>query len=71
MLHNLEEDETNNWLEVYWKSFRRRFISVLTEFKDYSPALALSVLTNKKMALPGTSNIHFQLTIYVSCEMSF
>ncbi|KAL7290295.1 hypothetical protein TKK_0015995 [Trichogramma kaykai] len=46
MLLNLQE-ESNNWLDVFWRSFRRRFLILLASaFRDYTPSLALLILTN-------------------------
>ncbi|XP_011312342.1 N-acetyltransferase 10 [Fopius arisanus] len=45
---NSEEGQDFEWLEAFWKDFRRRFISLLSYgFSSYSPALALGLLSNK------------------------
>ncbi|OXA52954.1 RNA cytidine acetyltransferase [Folsomia candida] len=41
------------WLQDYFKDFRRRFMSLLSyQFKAFTPALALSILLNKNW-IPG------------------
>lgn len=48
VLHTDEQSSPNDWLGAYWVDFRRRFISLLSyQFSKFSPALALSVLSNK------------------------
>jgi len=39
---------TQGWLPMFWADFRRRFVNLLGfEFKKFSPAMALGVITNK------------------------
>lgn len=52
MLNVLKTDDSgeqnDDWLKAYWVDFRRRFVSLLSyQFRLFTPALALSVLTNK------------------------
>ncbi|KAL2712670.1 RNA cytidine acetyltransferase [Vespula squamosa] len=51
---NTDQETDNNWLNAYWKDFRRRFITLLSySFNTYPASLSLSILTNK--AVPGES----------------
>ncbi|KAI4472736.1 hypothetical protein M0802_016536, partial [Mischocyttarus mexicanus] len=48
---NSNDETSNNWLNAYWKDFRRRFISLLSfSFNTYSASLSLSILTNKSIS---------------------
>jgi N-acetyltransferase 10 len=59
MLHLLDNSDSSedseadqakkgSWLAEFWADFRRRFISLLGfQFRNFTPALALSVLQNK------------------------
>ncbi|KAK0086567.1 hypothetical protein PV325_002971 [Microctonus aethiopoides] len=50
-----DENQNYEWLEHYWRDFRREFIQSLSrEFSKYPPSLALSLLTNKVFTIPGT-----------------
>ncbi|XP_033752198.1 RNA cytidine acetyltransferase-like isoform X1 [Pecten maximus] len=59
MLNEADEEDksTDSWLCAFWKDFRRRFVSLMSyQFKNFSPALALSILQQKhfKKAAKGT-----------------
>ncbi|OWF43305.1 N-acetyltransferase 10 [Mizuhopecten yessoensis] len=67
-----EEDEedkrTDSWLCAFWKDFRRRFVSLMSyQFKNFTPALALSILQQKhfKKAAKGTMSKR-DLDLYLS-----
>ncbi|XP_043271018.1 RNA cytidine acetyltransferase isoform X2 [Venturia canescens] len=50
-----DEDKDFGWLEAYWKDFRRRFTTLLSySFNNYSPSLALGILTNKAVKSTNT-----------------
>ncbi|XP_014215555.1 RNA cytidine acetyltransferase [Copidosoma floridanum] len=68
MLSNLQ-DESADWLVNYWKDFRQRFIRLLSSaFKDYPPALSLSILINNNIALPKTTIEKEKLDEYLKSE---
>ncbi|XP_015178037.1 PREDICTED: N-acetyltransferase 10 [Polistes dominula] len=53
---NEEEGTNNNWLNAYWKDFRRRFISLLSfPFNTYPACLSLSILNNKSVPVEFNS----------------
>lgn len=60
MLNVLNTEETienpDDWLAAYWKDFRKRFVALLSyQFSSFTPALSLSVLTNKARKLTPQS----------------
>lgn len=55
MLHTYQ---TTPWLPSYWQDFRRRFISLLGyQFREFQPALALSVVVNKNVASTNSETL--------------
>lgn len=50
---NIEEVAgVSDWLKEYWTDFRKRFLSLLSyQFKNFTPSLALGVLTNRSKKL--------------------
>ncbi|XP_024941592.1 RNA cytidine acetyltransferase isoform X2 [Cephus cinctus] len=61
---NPEKDESD-WLESYWRDFRRRFISLLSySFNSFSPSLALSVLVNRTINTVPTTLTKDTLDVY-------
>ncbi|XP_075234624.1 RNA cytidine acetyltransferase l(1)G0020 [Lycorma delicatula] len=58
MLHVLHSEDLNvkstSWLNEFWTDFRRRFISLLSyQFRTFATSLALGVLVNRYIKLPG------------------
>eukprot|EP00095_Tigriopus_kingsejongensis_P007801 maker-scaffold370_size193435-snap-gene-0.44 protein:Tk07801 transcript:maker-scaffold370_size193435-snap-gene-0.44-mRNA-1 annotation:"n-acetyltransferase 10 isoform x1" len=50
-LNQGEGERLSPWLPAFWKDFRKRFVNLLGfEFRKFSPALALSILSNKNQA---------------------
>lgn len=48
---NTDQQTDKDWLQAYWKDFRRRFITLLSySFNTYPASLALSILTNKAVS---------------------
>jgi len=46
----LQKDISTSWLPLFWTDFRRRFVNLLGyDFRKFSPALALGVLSNRIM----------------------
>ncbi|XP_063910172.1 RNA cytidine acetyltransferase isoform X2 [Zophobas morio] len=68
MLNVLNNDDNNDdWLLAYWTDFRKRFINLLSfQFSKFSPALALSVLTNKTRIISARSLSRAELEIHLT-----
>lgn len=74
MLHVLHSEEASpeDWLAAYWTDFRRRFISLLSyQFSKFTPALALSVLTNKSRVIKSRSEYKAKITGVYDKECDF
>ncbi|KAK2580182.1 hypothetical protein KPH14_012448 [Odynerus spinipes] len=62
---NTEQQTDNDWLQAYWKDFRRRFITLLSySFNTYPASLALSILTNKTVSGESTTLTKEMLDLY-------
>ncbi|KAK3103722.1 hypothetical protein FSP39_021375 [Pinctada imbricata] len=47
-----------NWLSAFWRDFRRRFVSLLSyQFRAFKPAMALTVLQQKKFKYQNTDKL--------------
>ncbi|KAM9302263.1 RNA cytidine acetyltransferase [Gastrophryne carolinensis] len=61
MLKSIQEDdelEQEPWLTLYWKDFRRRFLSLLSyQFSNFSPSVVLNILQNKNVKKESQSLI--------------
>lgn len=63
MIYVLSGEEVggaSDWLKEYWTDFRKRFLSLLSyQFRNFTPSLALGVLTNRsrKLMSIGKKNI--------------
>ncbi|KAK0183472.1 hypothetical protein PV327_001510 [Microctonus hyperodae] len=71
MLSKIGIDKNVNWLETYWKDFRRRFVMLLSySFTTYSPSLALSILTNNTFEI-SYSHVDKQIwdVYFTSCDL--
>ncbi|RZB39566.1 N-acetyltransferase 10, partial [Asbolus verrucosus] len=67
VLHTEEHSNQDDWLSAYWIDFRRRFINLLSyQFSKFSPALALSVLTNKTRKIASRSLSKSELEIHLT-----
>ena len=45
-----DSQSANTWLPLFWNDFRRRFVNLLGfDFRKFSPAMALGVLSNRKV----------------------
>ncbi|KAL0968698.1 hypothetical protein UPYG_G00270350 [Umbra pygmaea] len=54
-LNTEEESAQGQWLDAFWKDFRRRFLSLLSyQFSSFSPTMALNILQNKGSTKPET-----------------
>ncbi|KAJ8002584.1 hypothetical protein DPEC_G00160420 [Dallia pectoralis] len=52
-----EDSEQGQWLPLFWKDFRRRFVSLLSyQFSSFSPSMALNILQNKNTSRADTSS---------------
>ncbi|KAK0078837.1 hypothetical protein PV325_002045 [Microctonus aethiopoides] len=71
MLSKIGVDKDANWLETYWKDFRRRFVMLLSySFTTYSPSLALSILTNNTFNISyNTISKEIWDVYFTSCDL--
>lgn len=68
---NSEESQKEDWLMAYWVDFRKRFISLLGyQFRTFSPALSLGVLTNRSRKISSRGK-HRKLTQPSSTQFLF
>lgn len=62
MLNVINDDanaKDDDWLKAYWIDFRKRFVSLLSyNFKTFSPAMSLSMLTNKARVIESKGKIN-------------
>ena len=64
-----DEEKDFEWLDAYWRDFRRRFITLLSySFNGYSPSLALGVLTNKNVKSSNSGIYYIWVT---NCSPQF
>lgn len=62
---NNEESRKEDWLMAYWVDFRKRFVSLLGyQFRTFSPALSLGVLTNKSRKVPSRGELISDNSVY-------
>ncbi|KAL7297347.1 hypothetical protein TKK_0009737 [Trichogramma kaykai] len=61
--------KTSDWLEAYWKDFRRRFVMLLqSSFRDYSIHLAWNILSNQTIQLQRETLPREKMLVYFTTE---
>ena len=57
--HVDRSDETTAWLPLFWSDFRRRFVNLLGyDFRKFSPAFALGILSNRTIERGNSETGH-------------
>lgn len=70
MLNVINDDanaKDDDWLKAYWIDFRKRFVSLLSyNFKTFSPAMSLSMLTNKARVIESKVLSRNELDVHMT-----